>query len=202
MDKDDQIQRLTDILQEKSVLISGEKVQTIGLRVVMEIVGFIPCTTDTYNYFFQFDSDFAIGADKIRVKYWGENTKSDSIILPISRRLVVPNEGETYEVNKTLRLPEYDENYYLKRYKNKNIAPNTISNILALSCVFKKVDSGLVYNVQNDDFVFYRWQDQNQSPISIAKEYYCLCSYINKVTGKICYHVYSPYDLVIIPHNL
>lgn len=200
MDKNDQIKRLSDILQEKKALISGLKVQTIGLRMEMEVMGFVPFPSQIGEIsFLQFDSDFAVGADKIRIKILGGNN-IDGAVFPVARRLEIVEIEKPYLVNMFLRLPDYDRSYAMQKYRNSYL-PSLMGKVLVLSKSFKKEDKQLYYITQNDDFVFYRKQDQGQSPIAIAKDYYCLCAYINQVTGKICYHLYSPDDLVIIPNS-
>lgn len=201
MDKDDQIKRLADILQEKGVLISGEKVQTIGLRMQMEVLGFIPCSSSD-SLFLQFDAGFIVGNDKIRIKYFtGVNSKILDLMLPVVRRVERPNGSQSFIVDRFLNL--YD-------FPNKNILLGQYTNTpdMELPIGFYSKDEHLTYVPQVGDYIFYHTQEAPEmarailtfKTISVAKTFYCLCAYLNTVTGKIDYYIYSPYDLVIIPN--
>lgn len=197
----DQIKRLSDILQVQKALVSGLKVQTIGLRMEMEVMGFIPCSTTRNIPFLQFDSNYAVGADKIRIKILGGGINNiDGLVFQIARRLEVVGIEQSYLVNDSLQLPDYDRINVMQKYRS-NYWSSSMGKVLSLSKAFKIEKGQLYYVAQADDFVFYRKQDKGQNPIVIAKDYYCLCAYINKITGKICYHLYSPDDLVIIPNT-
>ena len=79
----DQIKRLIDILLEKKVLVSGLSVQTLGLKLKMEVQGFIPLPSDE-DMILDFESDFIIGMDKIRLKkYFG----GKDVLLPLTRKV-------------------------------------------------------------------------------------------------------------------
>ena len=222
----DQIKRLPDILKDKKVLVSGLSVQTIGLKTKMEVMGFIPCySNDVFRgkvdgkYFPNLKKDFTIGMDKIKFKVEGlidvikgmyskqptnNNSKlptiscnDKSILLPICRRIEVGN-------NTPIRLNSLIDIY-----------DSVTSNIESCAKVVKERiannNNGYNYDAERDvmtyipneeDFLFYRWQDEAQMPNVIATDYYCLCSYVNTVTGVIDHYIYSPYDLVIMPNSL
>ena len=203
MDKNDQIKRLADILQEKGVLISGEKVQTIGLRMQMEVLGFIPCSSDD-SLFLQFNADFIVGNDKIRIKYFkGMNSKVLDLMLPVTRRVEQSDGKQSFIVDKFLNLYDFpNKNVLLGTYMK---APN-----MELPIGFYSKDENLTYIPQVGDYIFYHTQETPDmarailtfKTISVAKTFYCLCAYLNSVTGKIDHYIYSPYDLVIIPNIL
>lgn len=203
MDKDDQIKRLADILQEKGVLISGEKVQTIGLRMQMEVLGFIPCSSDDF-LFLQFNADFIVGNDKIRIKcFTGTNRKISDLMLPVTRRVERSDEKQSFVVDKFLNMYDFpNKNILLGKYMS---TPN-----MELPIGFYSKDEHLTYVPQVGDYIFYHTQEAPEmargiltfKTISVAKTFYCLCAYLNDVTGKIDHYIYSPYDLVIIPNVL
>lgn len=221
----DQIKRLPDILKEKKVLVSGLSVQTIGLKIKMEVMGFIPCySNDVFSgkvngrYFPNLKKDFTIGMDKIKFqveelidaikgmyskqptnngKLPTISTNNKSILLPICRRIEIGN-------NLPIRLNSLIDIY-------DSVTPNVESCAKEVKERIANNNSGynydaekneMTYTPSEEDFLLYRWQDEAQMPNVIAGDYYCLCSYINTVTGVIDYYVYSPYDLVIMPNSL
>ena len=120
-----------------------------------------------------------------------------SILLPICRRIEIGN-------NLPIRLNSLIDIY-------DSVTPNVESCAKEVKERIANNNSGynydaekneMTYTPSEEDFLFYRWQDEAQMPNVIAGDYYCLCSYINTVTGVIDYYVYSPYDLVIMPNSL
>lgn len=217
----DQIKRLPDVLKEKKVLVSGLSVQTIGLKTKMEVMGFIPCySNDIFHgkvngeYFPNLKKNFTIGMDKIKFQverlidvikgmYSKQLTNNDkllsdkSILLPICRRIEI---GNNFPIRLNSLIDIYDSvtsnidscaRDVKKRIANNNSGYN-----------YNAEKNEMTYTPSENDFLFYRWQDEGQMPKVIAWDYYCLCSYVNTVTGVIDYYVYSPYDLVIMPNSL
>lgn len=223
----DQIKRLIDILQDKKVLVSGLSVQTLGLKLKMEVQGFIPLPSDE-DMILDFESDFIIGMDKIRLKkYFG----GKDVLLPLTRRVAILTKEKTFTVTNTLHLIEYEKaskpsSALEKLRTGRYSVESNAQEILKLSPAFsiKEITDNnniskteILYTLENDDYAFYRFQEGklvipeefdknilliNYQPLAIAKDFYCLCSYLNTITGKVDYYLRSPYDLVIVPNSL
>ena len=224
----DQIKRLIDILLEKKVLVSGLSVQTLGLKLKMEVQGFIPLPSDE-DMILDFESDFIIGMDKIRLKkYFG----GKDVLLPLTRRVEILTKEKTFTVTNTLHLIEYEKasmpsSALIKLRTGKYSIESIAQEILKLSPAFsiKEITDNnniskteILYTLENNDYTFYRWQEDkfmtpvefderilsinHYQPSAIAKDFCCLCSYLNTVTGKVDYYLRSPYDLIIVPNSL
>lgn len=181
-------------------LRSGVLVQTEGKTTKMEIVGFVP-----YSSEWVFDNqNFVICVDRIRLEELDHKINGLKVekyhVIPIAKCVRIPDVEKEYEATPCLNILSLNKNSrirysnFLKYWGSVNF-DSTRAKLLELEEFSKHEDDCIYYYVSESENVFYNSMNK---AIAIAEVFLCLCSYINSVSGKIEYVMISPEFIIPI----
>lgn len=191
------IKTVRDVLNKDGFLESGILVRSKGHEYKMEILGFVPYSSE---WFFDGNS-FVICANRVRITTFITEKKSyvnineNERIIPIASCVKLSGGGKEYEVNPGLRLFGLNKNAeklykeFLKYWGTSNEGLYK-DRLLALETFSQHEEDGPVfYTIPPNNMIFC---NSRNIPSVISDDFVCLCSYINKITGRFEYIMMSP----------
>ncbi len=212
MDKPQKLEEnVKDYFDREKKITAGLSVGSV-LENKMEIYGFIPCAYDENESCLSLLGRplleyKAICADRIVFENvekieWGE--KRLPKIYPIYRAMVVGVKKKIPLLNiyvpDLLSRAEYIN--YRKLGNRREASPVMMKKLQEVEqiSIENDADSGvLYYTTELNQIVFFRSKNFIDIQIAaVARQYMIVCRWINSITGRINYGVYSPEDLKLV----
>lgn len=182
--------------------VAGDLVSTHNCLIPkMEIYGFIPICEDDAVYSFMKNNCFfgykAIAADKIVYdNFLSEKSEKERYIYyPIYKRVEKVLSNKTTILKQTY-IPKFRNNPYYLKYVKETYFDNDTKKLANLPQV-KVSDSNVYYTTTVSEYLFYRHVNIKDKIIAAcADSFMVVCMYINPVSGKLEYQIFSPDDLI------
>lgn len=198
---------LINVLDKEHILCKGLEVQIFGHSERMIVQGFIPISlTEGMKNLFIDLSAYIIGINVVRFKTLIETNNYGKKSLTETFKTFriydqIQSAAEEYKIEKDTIFLEYSYSSNMNYLYDEpgNIPQQKKEFILK---TFPKIKEHVDYFVYETEAEFEFSSIFSNSPKVVGKEFLCLCSYLNCITGKIEYQLFNPNDLIVLlPHE-
>lgn len=173
----------------------GYKVKSENSDIEQTLCGFIPVfgkepNTLGSNIFFDTDN-FSVGYQNIKINVTQITQYKNiegPIFLPVAKYIKRAKSDDKIPVTSFIKLFDVDQKS-LKAYQSKILTIiASPSDIIKPVERFENTEKMKLYLPCDNQIIF----EREDETVAVAKDFLCLCSYINPVTGKITYAVQVP----------
>lgn len=199
---------ISDLFKQRGELEANMNVFSDTFAQDLTLIGFVPF--NEFDLSFVYTPQINLNEDVIYTQYRIRLASLD-LTLPVMKkiRLVKAENGEKFECQRKLitKYPiEIFKNYYcalensdFEEKTKKNIMRQNVERVLKTSYKYDmgknnlyEEDGKLFYRANAKEIVFTRTHGEYTV---ISNEFSCLCAYVNSVTGKPAYALFSVEDL-------
>ena len=194
---------LINVLNNEHILYKGLEVQMFGHSERMIVQGFIPISlTEGFKPLYIDLNTYVIGINIIRFKTIIETNSYGKKSLTETFKTFriydqIQSAAEEYKIERNTMFLDYSYSSNMNYlYDDSDNIPQQKKEFILKA--FPKIKESMGHYVYETDNEFEFSSIFPNSLKVIGKEFLCLCSYPNLITGKVEYQIFNPNDLIVL----